>query len=84
MNAMVLTAHDAGKYAAPAPFDLADQIVHAGLAATPMDVVILGTILYARARLPSGDPAAFYLRVGTIEETPETVTSERLEMGGNL
>lgn len=77
---MLLTAHDAEQHATAASPEIAAEIVQAGLAVKPGDVVRIGNILYARARLPSGDPAAFYLNVGTVQETPPV---ERLETEEN-
>ena len=75
---MLLTAHDAEQYATTASPEIAAEIFQAGLAAKPDDVVRIGNILYARAHLPSGTPAAFFLNVGTVQETP---LIERLETG---
>lgn len=54
------------KAARLAPENVAAEIVSNGLAKQVEDVVMLGEQLFARAYLPSGESASFWLKVGKI------------------
>ncbi len=61
----ILTDAEA-KDARLAPESVAAEVVGQGLAKQVGDVVLLGDQLFARAYLPSGASASFYLKVGEI------------------
>lgn len=62
----LLTLEDAKKYGTLPPVKFAREIVEAGLAKHPDDVVLVGQVLFSRAYMPSGKAAPFYLRAGQV------------------
>jgi len=65
MTRAILTEEEA-KEAAPASKAVATQIVEEGLARHRDDVIVDRGMVFARAYLPDGQKAAFFLKVGEI------------------
>ena len=62
----LLTLEDAKNHGVLAPVTFANEIIEAGLAKRPEDVVLVGQVLFSRAYMPSGEAAPFYLRAGQV------------------
>ena len=67
----LLTIADARKHGRPAPTDIAQEIVDAGLAPNPDDVVLVGDSIFARAATGSDEPGSFYLKIGELTPSIE-------------
>jgi len=68
MTHTILTADNAKRIGSAAPSEIVEQLIAEGLARSPQDVVQIEKNIFTRAYLASGEPASFFLPVGTIHE----------------